>query len=376
MKLLISLILLILLILISCSNATKPDKITIADFQWEELANSPDSIANYYKDDDIYFVDDNTGWAISYKNGEVYQPIDGGNSWELQFKAPTPDGKYPARFRSISFLTKDIGYIGVIFGKEHGHIVYETRDGGSSWKPVAAIDNSGMEGVCSMSVVNENTIYMVGRYGGNGHIAKSTDQGKTWEISNVTDQIEMITDVYFWDENNGVILGGTRTGENLNRTESWASQYYSGAVILKTNDGRKTWQTKYTTDRIVEFAWKFSFPSENVGYASIESYRGFWLESEFTTEYFLKTTDKGETWTEMILADKKEDYFGQQGIGFITEKIGWIGSQDDDHGMKYTEDGGITWHDTGRRGAVNRFRFDNNKAYAIGHYIFKMDLPK
>lgn len=362
-----------LLLFLACTESTKSKPLTIDDFVWNQLLSAPDSITSFTKNDDISFIDDNLGWAIGSGKAEVHKTTDGGDTWEFQFKAPKIEGVTNPYFRSIGFLTKDVGYVGLLNGVEYGHIVYETRDGGSTWNPVTVIDNSPLQGVCAMYPVNEKTIFIVGRIGGSAHVAKTTDQGLTWTFYDVNSQIEMLTDVYFWDENNGVILGGKRDDSYSDNIDFYT---YSNTVIIGTTDGGETWTERYQSDRLNEWAWKFSFPSEKIGYASIQSFRGAFQGSTYSTEYFLKTTDKGKTWTEMVFSNTEDDYYNQQGIGFISEKIGWMGSWIDDNGMMFTDDGGVTWNKTDHVGTVNRFRFLNKSAYAIGHNIFKMDLPK
>ena len=362
----------LLFFLLSCGDSThKEEPKTIKDFQWAQLTTTPDSIdfPKYVKNDDISFINKDVGWAISSIAAEVYHTKDGGNTWELQFKAPRVKDKPRPYFRSIGFISKDIGYVGLLNGKEYGHIVFETRDGGKTWNPVSQIDNSPMEGVCAMYPVNTKSIYIAGRIDGKAYVAKSLDEGVTWKIYDVNHKIEQITDVFFWDENHGFIIGGKREPKN----PDGHILFYSNSVILETQNGGETWETRYQSDRVTEWCWKMSFPSKNIGYVSIQSFRGYW-GTMFETEYFLKTIDGGKTWKSMVLADKEENYFNQQGIGFITDKIGWIGSYLPDHPMMYTEDGGETWHKTEHPGTVNRFRFLQDKtAYAIGSHIFKME---
>ena len=61
-----------------------------------------------------------------------------------------------------------------------------------------------------------------------------------------------------------------------------------------------------------EWAWKIDFPSDSVGYVSLQ--RNY--ESPI---YFLKTIDGGETWNEMLFMN---DYYFIQGIGFINDTLG------------------------------------------------------
>ena len=253
---------------------------------------------------------------------------------------------------------------------EQGAIMYETRDGGLTWNTIPAIQNSTMEGICGIFVVDEKTLVAGGRIGGAAYIAITSDKGLTWKIINPQNYISMITDSYFWDKDNGIVTGGFSTDNSPN-------EIYGKSImrIIRTRDGGDTWTIVYSSDRTTEWGWKFSFIDNNIGFTSIQSFRGAGPDfPEYSPEYILKTKDGGENWQEIEISNKKVDYFNMQGIGFITENIGWIGSYRSDVAMRYTYDGGQSWHNTNYVGIVNRFRIINeNVLYAIGGDVLKID---
>ncbi len=63
-------------------------------------------------------------------------------------------------------------------------------------------------------------------------------------------------------------------------------------------------------------------------------------------------------------------HFDEQGIGFATDSLGWIGGWG---GPTYTTtDGGDTWSETGPGMFVNRFRFlGDSLGYAVGSRAFR-----
>jgi len=64
------------------------------------------------------------------------------------------------------------------------------------------------------------------------------------------------------------------------------------------------------------------------------------------------------------------DYFDEQGIGFVTDSLGWIGGWT---GPTYaTTDGGDTWTQTGPGTNVNRFRFlGDSLGYCVGSRAYR-----
>jgi hypothetical protein len=162
-----------------------------------------------------------------------------------------------------------------------------------------------------------------------------------------------LIDVYFPDPDTGFAVGLT----NSNHEQS-------SGVILFTEDGGETWEERFRTTRTGEWIWKLSFPSREVGYASLQ-------RNAQSPIYFLKTTDGGATWEEKLF---KSDYYFVQGIGFVTEDEGWIGGNSSDPSY-HTTDGGETWEVDAIGPRMNRFRFLNDSlGYAVGQQVHKYAL--
>ena len=75
----------------------------------------------------------------------------------------------------------------------------------------------------------------------------------------------MILDIKFVDQQTGFIAGSTEPGEDK-----------AHARIPKTSDGGKTWRAVFESPRANDNNWKLVFPSRQVGYATIMSYRFQW----------------------------------------------------------------------------------------------------
>ena len=168
----------------------------------------------------------------------------------------------------------------------------------------------------------------------------------------------MLFDIKMFDQNNGIVCAATN--ENVEK---------SNALILKTSDGGKTWLKVYQSDRPYETTWKASFPTEKIGYVTIQSYNP---DPNVKHQLIAKTTDGGLTWQEIYLV---EDASAREfGIGFIDENHGFVGTMNSGY---ETKDGGKTWStiDLGR--ACNKIRIYKDATgkiygYAIGVDVFKL----
>ena len=92
-------------------------------------------------------------------------------------------------------------------------------------------------------------------------------------------------------------------------------------------------------------------------------------------EYFLKTTDGGNTWTEHIfytsIQSTENGWFSSQAIGFINEDVGWMGSYVNQPTL-FTSDGGESWTESSFGWHVNRIRFLSGQlGYATGQTVYK-----
>jgi photosystem II stability/assembly factor-like uncharacterized protein len=162
----------------------------------------------------------------------------------------------------------------------------------------------------------------------------------------------MLIDAHFRSPTEGLVVGGS-AGDPMRCT------------ILRTTDG-STFSPVFTASVAGTLCWKISFPSADVGYVSIQNDPNLGGRSAFA-----KTTDGGRTWTEMPLGASP---YLSIGIGFITEDIGWLSSDDPTQPTYRTVDGGRSWQvEHNLASPVNRFRFvDRQTAYATGGAVYKL----
>lgn len=314
---------------------------------WRVLPNAPKG--EYWNHDDIFFVDEDTGWICDI-SGTIYHTTDGGESWDKQVD------QEGTSFRTLAFLNSQTGFVGTlgpdgwVDQTEDETLMYGTSDGGETWAPVTSIEGaSSLRGICGMRTIDSQTIYGVGRYDGPAGFIKTTDGGATWQAKEV-DEADGLVDLHFFDANTG-LLGGRRNG---------------GSVILRTTDGGDTFTTVATA--VSDHIWKIFFLNDTTGYAMISNY------SRNRTRYYLKTEDAGLTWTEVHYSPRVNDYEGL-GIGFVSEDLGWAAGG----AVTYeTRDGGETFTevnlDPEGGDTINRFFRVGDTMYAAGAHVYKYDL--
>lgn len=337
-----------------------------ADAKWQKL----ETVAYRGKQDDIFFLNADLGWYVN-GSGKIYKTTDGGITWiEKLSKAGT-------FFRTIGFADEKLGFAGNIGTDYFPNVtdttpLYVTDDGGETWRAVTAIDGPTVKGLCAIDVLhtkfinsgelqNRTVIHAGGRVGGPAFLMRSLDRGKSWKSIDVSAHTKMILDVKFFDESQGFIMGSTDTDVEK-----------SNALIIATTDGGVTWTKVFQSTRPFEIIWKVSFPTREIGFATIQNYNP---DKAVSQRYVAKTTDRGQTWREIPLVN--EHSVREFGVGFADAKLGWVGTS---NGGYQTTDGGATWTLVELGRAVNKVRIVPNKngftGYAIGVDVRKILVPR
>lgn len=323
---------------------------------WKKLAGAP-SHTDGSKMDDVFFTSPMVGYAADGPGGQISKTVDGGTTWSSVFKHA---GTF---FRSVAFLDDVHGFAGNLGAGLTGSItdatvLYETKDAGATWNPVTSITGSKPAGICNLTTIDATNIVAVGRANGPAHVMISSDAGASWTASDLGKQMSMIIDARFTSPSEGIIIGMGAGAETV-------------CTILKTKDAGKTYAKVFTSKTANSLCWKLSFPSANVGYVAVQ-------DAADGPPTFAKTTDGGTTWVESKLPVKTTSAggFPAIGIGFVTEKVGWVSPEDASLPTYRTSDGGETWTvDAALKSPINRFRFvDKNTAYAIGGAIWKLQI--
>lgn len=337
-----------------------------ADARWFALPAEPFK----GKQDDVFFVDAQLGFYVNGQ-GKIFRSRDAGQHWELVLHKP---GTY---FRTIAMLDARHGFAGNIGtdyfpGVTDETPLYETHDGGDSWTPVLGLPGAAIKGICAIDVLRarfinagvldeRSIVHAGGRVGSPAQLLRSLDAGKSWQQIDMSPWVAMIVDVKFFDAMNGVVFAG-----------SDADIEKSHALIVATHDGGKTWEKVYESQRPFELTWKGSFPSRQVGYATIQNYNPDKTEEQ---RYIVKTSDGGKTWHEMPLV--KDFAVREFGVGFANEQLGWVGTNKSGY---ETRDGGRSWQPIEMGRAVNKIRIlpvgeRGFVAHAIGSSVYRFDVP-
>jgi photosystem II stability/assembly factor-like uncharacterized protein len=318
------------------------------------------------KQDDICFVNEKIGWYIN-GYGKIFKTTDGGANWIKQLEK---EGTF---FRCIAFIDSITGFVGTVGTDYFPNVkdtipLYKTTDGGATWN-VVNYAGPYVKGLCAIDIVKEEFVnhgvldvkyhvYAVGRVGTPANFMVSHDGGNTFTSNSMMADCKMLFDIKMLNKNLG--FAAAATNEDIAQ---------SNAQILKTTDGGKSWKTVYRSNRPYETTWKLSFPTDKVGYATVQLYNP---DTLVTQQIIIKTTDSGETWQELNLTqDNKARQFG---IGFIDENHGFIGTMNS--GFE-TVDGGKTFNKINLGRACNKIRIYSNKegkkyGFSIGVNVFKL----
>jgi photosystem II stability/assembly factor-like uncharacterized protein len=320
------------------------------------------------KRDSVSFVDPDHGW-YGTGAGDLFATKDGGATWE---KVASRPGTF---VRAVGFIDRMNGFIGNIGTDYYPGVtdttpLYRTRDGGRTWE---AVDTGGatIKGVCAIDILHTRRIFQgelqprtvihaAGRVGGPKGMLRSVDGGATWSVIDIAPHAGMILDVKFFDEMTGLVFAATHP-----------DPAQAEGLILRTEDGGKTWKEVYRSGRTFELIWKASFPEGSAtGYATVQSY-----DPERATQLVIRSDDKGKTWREIEVAQDKAAR--QFGIGFVSRDVGFVGTA---AGGFATRDGGKSWERAPIARAANKFQSVPTGAgvrlYAIGTEVQAIDLPR
>lgn len=340
---------------------SKKDEVRLPEKGWKKL-----NTERYPgKQDDITFINENEGCYVN-GYGSIYHTKNGGETWEKQLE------KKGTFFRCIAFVDSLRGFAGTVGTDYFPNVtdtipLYGTNDGGKTWNPVT-YSGPYVKGLCAMDVVKEQYInhgkidykihiYGVGRVGSPANMMVSHDGGLTWTSNSMNKDCKMLFDIKMFDKNNGIVCAAS--DEDMEK---------SNALILKTSDGGKTWKKVYQSNRPFEGTWKAFFPTEKIGYVTIQSYNP---DPNVKQQRIAKTTDGGNTWQEINLV---EDANAREfGIGFIDENHGFVGTMDTGY---ETKDGGTTWSKVNLGMACNKIRIYKDANGKIYGYAIGVDVLK
>ncbi len=282
--------------------------------------------------DDVFFVNDSVGWAVS-SDGEILKTVDAGVNWVLQKSSAD-------YFRSVEFFDENTGFAGSLYGR-----LYRTTDGGENWINITDLIPEDFSGICGMSAADDTNIYICGVWSNPAYIFKSSDRGDSWEYIDMSSYAYSLVDIKFTDA-----MHGFATGQSANLDE--------GGIILYTENGGIDWTVNKTTGHPNDYVWKIQLLDSVNAFGAIADVAG-----GFETR-FLKSIDAGMNWEVKTVSDS---YYYVEMCGFINMDTGWTGS----YNVLETFDGGENWHINNFGYNMNRFfKLNNNLAFASGETIY------
>ncbi|GAA4269854.1 YCF48-related protein [Hyunsoonleella aestuarii] len=302
---------------------------------WQNIPNSLTNQSNQ-RFDDVFFINENIGWAANGAYAAVYKTINGGLSWTEQLTETQLGGNY--YFRNIEFLNENIGFLGTLNNE-----LLKTIDGGSNWSVVSNITPIP-PAICGIETSGDSTVYGCGAYFAPAFVIKSTDNGNTWQYLDMSSYANALVEVVFLNENTGFV-----SGRNDN-----------GGIILKTTDGGTSWSELYNTNTPGEYVWKMQVLENNndVIFGAVSSVYP-------NNGSLIKTTDAGLNWSSF---DAPETDI--QAVGFINENKGWMGGHTT--GFYETNNGGLSWTNLNIGNNLNRiFIINSSLAFAGGTSLYK-----
>ena len=333
--------------------------------------------------DDIFFINNNVGWAVGINN-TIMKTTDGGLNWILI----TNSSSSVLRFSSVNFTDEMHGCaVGGFMYYDDGFIML-TNDGGDTWSDVSP---SNCNGFTKVTFIDSLTGWVCGFSGGSGPYAElhnTTDGGLTW-TKHIIDGGNWFRDIHFVNQDTGMILDeNEKVLLTYDGGLSWDSTYYTdafsmrklsfwnnsgcyavgyyGRIIKSTNLGQ-SWenigQTIGWTDlKSIGFFDSFNglalsyynnlYRTEDGGYSweldtlinngkfyllNINGSSGYLLN---TNSQMMKTTNGGEDWA---LQDVPQTSYQYKDLQFVNENTGYLCGN---YGvLKKTIDGGIIWKD-------------------------------
>src|SRR6476619_372450 len=247
--------------------------------------------------------------------------------------------------------------------------VWKTTDGGINWESVSdnSVFGTGSVGAIAVADSDPNTVYVgMGESPIRGNVShgdgvyKSTDGGKTWKRIGLEDT-RQIPRIRIHPKNPDIVYVAALG-------HVWGPNDQRG--VFRSKDGGKTWEKILSRGNKAGTIDLILDPSNpNILYAGFwEVYRKPWtLESGGPGSGIFKSTDGGDTWTELTRNNGLPK--GTIGIVGITvspanpERI-WAIVEAEDGGVFRSDNGGRTWTKTNEQRNLRQRAWYYTRIYA------------
>ncbi len=254
------------------------------------------------------------------------------------------------------------------FGAAGGGGVWKTTDGGVNWEPLGdQVFKTGSVGAIAVSESDPNVVYVgMGEETLRGNVShgdgmyKSTDAGRTWKKIGL-DDTRHIGRIRVHPRNPDLVYVaaiGHCFGPNEQRG------------VFRSKDGGKTWEkVLYRTAQAGADDLVLDPSNPNVIYASFWQYirRPWDFESGGPDSAFFKSTDGGDTWTEITHAPgMPRGIVGKIGIAVSPanpDRV-WAIVEAEDGGVFRSDNGGRTWTKTNEQRNLRQRAWYYTRIYA------------
>ncbi len=318
---------------------------------------------------DVFFISPDTGWVVGEEE-TIFKTTNGGQTWELLNQR-----NFAPQWNVVVFNTDSTGWV----GGDLGTVLKSYY--GDVWSATEALTDSALQYKMVQEIVfpTETTGFLIAN---NGVFAKTTDGGKSWNVSQIPGaENDFFYGMHFYDDQTGMIVG-------------------YGGVMYKTPDGGTTWQklsTSFTTDDILDGA--------------VGSTIALWMVTR--TGKIYGTFDGGQSWNMLVDSPNNPPraicyaggslyavganglilFSGNSGISWITQNSGVSQNLNDvqfasitdgwavgeDGVVLKTTDGGQTWSSmtlpiTETPELFGVFAFSANRAVVAGQGVLYQTL--
>ncbi len=235
---------------------------------------------------DVFFLDSLTGWGVTNATNQQYDTIyilkttNSGDNWTIQYNNLLTGGGFWG-YTKIYFLNQYTGFAGDITG------ISKSTNGGTNWFYLFPQYNFV---VSDMSVLNQDTIWIVGSTGFYDAVLRTTNGGISWQ------------EQYSWGslQSAKIYMYNARIGYICNDI------YLSD--IRKTTDGGTSWSVIVPNEGFRDIFF-------------IDSLTGWYA---WSVDSIKKTTNGGITWFKQLLPHSQQ--IGESGIfkfSFLNKDTIW-----------------------------------------------------
>jgi len=258
----------------------------------------------------------------------------------------------PFRAGRVTGVTGVPGQPAIYYVGTAGGGAWKTTDGGMVWKPIFDKQHVASIGAIAVAPSNPNVVYIgtgdVSNVGGavnqgNG-MWKSTDAGETWQHIGLEDSRHI--GAMWVDPHDANIVFVAALGH------TFAPNSERG--IFKTTDGGKSWQkVLYKDDTTGAIDVAFAPDNPKIGFAALW-YHYVKPDTPFAGLMGMggagiyKTTDGGDTWTQVTIPQLAKAHLGRIGVVVASggQRVFAIVSAPKEGGLYRSDDGGSTWKRT------------------------------